>query len=445
MLALLPLPPLLIIMKHIWFFLALMTLLTHAAPTETREWTSKAGTKVTGSALAMKAGKVQLKINEKTLVVPLHQLSEEDQTFLKSHFGENATASQPAGASSSKDLVTDGLAHPIGQVVGPLDAGEGTSYFLYIPKSLRKGRLAPLLHYNGAGGGSADSVQRLVAGAETNGWIIAANVQSKNGPDHPVKNHEYAKQCVEHLIDTLPIDPKRIYFTGESGGGAMTFYNAALCKSAGGIPQIGYIPPEIRVTSGDFFIISGTTDYNRYHSAAAAKTIGKKNAIHRFFCGAHAGSPEWLMEEAIMWLNGKYLAKNKRSSPIAKEALDYEAAMIDWIKQHAESSPHRAYYWAVFLQKVYGISGTNAAALSAISSPLAQKPECVRYVEGIEAICEFSEKYYSPIPQQIDASQVFNHNNDKIISASEKLSERFAGVPMIEEIVRELGKNSCPL
>lgn len=130
-------------MKHIWFFLALMTLLTHAAPTKTREWTSKAGTKVTGSALAMKAGKVQLKINEKTLVVPLHQLSEEDQTFLKSHFGENATASQPAGASSSEDLVTDGLAHPIGQVVGPLDAGEGTNYFLYIPKSLRKGRLAP--------------------------------------------------------------------------------------------------------------------------------------------------------------------------------------------------------------------------------------------------------------------------------------------------------------
>jgi hypothetical protein len=429
-------------MKFLLLLLALMAFPAFAAPTEVREWTSKAGTKLTGSALAMKAGKVQLKTQDRTIVVGLQQLSDDDQAYLTKHFGAEAMSAVATAKSSADELVTDGLPHPVGEVVGPIDAGDGATYFLYIPKTLRKGRLASLLHFNDAGGGDANSLSQLIAGAERNGWIVAANVESRNGPDHPVKNHEYAKQCVKHLTETLPIDRKRIYFTGRSGGGAMTFYNAAKLKSAGGIPQIGYIPPEVKVSNGAFFIISGTTDYNRYHSAAAAKSIGK-DAIHRFFVGAHTGCPDWLMEEGIMWLNGKFLAKNKRSAAHANEALDYEAMMIDWIKKHAESEPHRAYYWAVFLKEDYGLSGTNAAALSAISSSLAQKPECVSYVQGIAAIAQFSEKYYCDVYQQTDASAIFGHVTPKLVSESEKLSAKFSGVPMIEEIVRELGQKTC--
>ena len=36
--------------------------------------------------------------------------------------------------------VKGGLTRNIGEVVGPIDAGSGSHYFLYIPKSLKEGR-----------------------------------------------------------------------------------------------------------------------------------------------------------------------------------------------------------------------------------------------------------------------------------------------------------------
>ena len=89
---------------------------------------------------------------------------------------------------------------------------------------------------------------------------------------------------MKHLIGSLPVDPQRVYFTGGSGGGAMSFYNAARIPSAGAMPHIGYIPDDTTLKGGDFFVINGATDYNRYTSAAAVKSFGK-NAIHRFFVG----------------------------------------------------------------------------------------------------------------------------------------------------------------
>ncbi len=245
----------------------------------------------------------------------------------------------------------------------------------------------------------------------------------------------HCKRCVKHLLETLPIDPKRVYFTGASGGGAMSFYNAARIESAGAMPIIGYIPNDTKPKDGDFFVINGTTDYNRYSSAAAVESLGK-DAIHRFFVGGHQGSPVWLRTEGMVWLNGRYLAKNRRDRTLAAELLDYETAMIQWIKQLSMEEPHRANYWCTFFQDDYKISGPNASVLTPISTALASRPECVNYVKGIEAISQFSERHYNAV----GAGSLFEHTTSKLESAAEKLAEKFAGVPMIEEMARELGK-----
>lgn len=423
------------------FFLCLF-FLTHAAmgePTESREWVSVTGTKVTGSAQSLSAGKVLIKLADRTIAVPVDKLSKADQEFLKEHFGEDA-ASETAVAGGGGEFITDGLSQKIGEVLGPIDAGDGSSYFLYIPKTLRKGRLAPLLHFNGSGGGNAASVTKHVEGAELNGWIVAASVESKNGPLHPVGNHAHAKRVVSHIVENLPVDPKRLYFTGGSGGGAMTFYNAEKMKAAGGMPHIGYIPSEVNISSGHFFVISGTTDYNRYLSAHAVKSFGK-DAIHRFFPGAHQEGPDWLCVEGMVWLNGKYLVKNKRSPAFAAEALDYEASIIAWIKKLSSTDAHRAYYWCQFLKNDYGISGPNATSIDALISSLADKPECVAYVKGIEAISDFSSRQFSGLGA--GGGSQFSHTSPKIESAAEKLATEFAGIPLIEDIAKQLGQKTC--
>lgn len=418
--------------------LVLMMAFAQAEPTESREWVSVTGSKVSGSALSVKAGKVLMKLaNGRELAVPLDKLSAEDQEFLAGHFGEQAVSGKtPAGEPSGSGLefVTDGLPQKIGGIEGPIASGGGSNYFLYIPKTLRKGRLAPLLHINDAGGGNARSPKSYIEGAEINGWIVVASVESKNGSTTE-QNHEHAKNIVKHVLESLPVDPKRIYFSGMSGGGAMSFYNAANLPGAGAIPQIGYIPDGATSKGGHFFVCNGTTDYNRYASATAVKSLGK-DAIHRFHVGGHSAAPEWLRTEGMVWLNGRYLAKNKRSSELADECLDYEAAVISWIGKLAATERHRAYFWCVFLRDEYKISGKNAAVLEPITAKLAGNPECLRYVEGIKDISEFSEKYYT----SSGSGSAFNNTNSKIEAASEKLAQKYAGVPMIEGIAAALGK-----
>ena len=330
--------------------------------------------------------------------------------------------------------VKGGLTRNIGEVVGPIDAGSGSHYFLYIPKSLKEGRKAPMLHFNGSGGGSAATLGRYIAGAENNGWIVAANVESSN--NHSLEeNHQYAKIVVAHAIGSLPVDPARVYFAGNSGGGAMSFYNAARIPSVGAMPEIGYIPKDTQPPKGHYFVINGTNDFNRYTSSNAVESIGA-TAIQRFFVGGHDDAPDWLCTEGMAWLNGKYLAEQKQDKNHAAECLDYEASMVRWIGSLEKDSPHRAYYWCVFLRDDYGISGPNADALTPISARLAIMPGCAAYVKGISAISGFSGKLYAPLGRNSRTK----HITPEIESAAKKLEDEYSGVPMIEEIARALGK-----
>jgi hypothetical protein len=141
----------------------------------------------------------------------------------------------------------------------------------------------------------------------------------------------------------------------------------------------------------------------------------------------------------MVWLNGKYLAKNKQSGELAKEALDYEASVLTWIKTLSEKEPHRAYYWCQFLKNDYSISNTNKASLDALTSALASKPECVSYVKGIAALSDFSAEVFS---KEGDAA-LFQHTSAKIEKAAQKLTDEYAGVPMIEDIAKNIGNKTC--
>jgi len=342
-----------------------------------------------------------------------------------------------AAETTDKGVSAKGSGIPsvkIGEVVGPIDAGGDSHYFLYVPKSLKEGRKAPLLHFNGSGGGSAASLSRYIAGAETNGWIVVANVESRN-EQSTEQDHQYAKNVVTHAIGSLPVDPARVYFAGNSGGGAMSFYNASRIPSIGAMPEIGYIPKDTQVPDGHYFVINGTNDFNRYTSANAVASIGGK-AIQRFFVGGHDDAPDWLCAEGMAWLNGKYLAGKKQDKNHTAECLDYEISMLRWIDSLEKDAPHRAYYWCLFLRDDYGISGSNAEALSPITARLALKPGCAAYVKGIAAISGFSGTYYAPLGRNSRTK----HITPEIESAAKKLEGEYSGVPMIEELARALGK-----
>lgn len=406
--------------------------LAAAAPTGPRDWKSSSNTTIRADARSLENGIVTLlKPDGTTLKVPLAKFAPADREELAAHFGTDPA--EPA-SGSGQALVTDGLPHPIGRTSGPIKTGDGSSYFVYLPKTLREGRKAPLLHFNGSGGGSAASLKGYLEGAERHGWILAACVESKNANPVP-SNEQHARRCVEHLLKTLPIDPDRVYFTGQSGGGAMSFHNAAKLKGAGAIPLIGYIPQGTSLKSGHYFICGGATDWNRYLCGQAAVQLGK-DAVHRVHPGGHSATPAWILNEGITWLNGRHLAGKSRQRELDAERADYESAVLTWIGTLREKEPHRALFWCRFLTDDYKAKGPTATAAQAIARDLAKDETNVRYVEGIEAIDQFSRDHYATFEYTGYANGL---TSDRIMKAAERLAKEYAGVPFVEETALQMG------
>jgi len=261
-------------------------------------------------------------------------------------------------------------------------------------------------------------------------------VESRNGPGHPVKNHEHTKRCYEHLLATLPIDKERIYFSGDSGGGAMAFYNANRIKSLGTLPFVSYSPDKTYNKKHYCHSIGGATDFNRYSTANAASQFGKRG-VHRFVKGGHTNGPERAGVEGMVWLNGRFLGDNRRDSELDKDRLDFESTLIRWIGELRKEAPHRAHYWCHFLINDYKIEGKNATLLPPIIKTLEQDPVNALYTEGLAALDEFSDKYFAS--QEIRPGQTPS-SSGRIQKALEKITEKYAGVPDIEMLSLELAK-----
>lgn len=273
------------------------------------------GTTIEAKATSLTNGVVTLEAaNGRVIKVELTQLSEEDRAFLHGHFGASlATASTMAPAA---------LAYPLGTVSGPIDA-EGSHYYLYLPKSLKQGRKAPLLFYTHSGGGNSGRLNPLIEGAEICGWILAVSVESKNGMDRAA-TQPHVKHCLDQILATLPVDPKRVYFSGSSGGTREAFSNSLEFGGAGVLAVIAGGQPSELEKRKSYYFITGATDFNRYEISHSYKVV-KSNAALRFYPGGHGDGPAWLKTEGMVWLESKGLQKWKD----APERPDFESAALE--------------------------------------------------------------------------------------------------------------------
>lgn len=423
-------------MKYIWKYLCVVLLLAGTIRAETmRTWESADGKSIVYASVVEVNGDtvVLRKMSGSKVSVPISKLREMDQEYLREHaqVEESAAPDQPVSADGLN------LGYEQGRVVGPIEAGSEAHYLLYIPNSLQAGRKVPLLFFTHSGGGSNYLLDRIVEGAEINGWIMAISIESRNGRGVP-KNIDSSERAVEQIIDQLPVDEDRLYFTGNSGGAAMAFYNYDNLDGYGIMPNIGYIPSGVAVPNGDAFIINGTYDYNRYTSASARKSIGK-TAIHRFFPGGHQDAPGWIMVEGMVWLEGRFLAENGKKN--MEEQLDYENSVIAWIGRLRDKEPYKAYYWAQFLKNELALSAQNTARVDALVKELGSSLNNRLYVEALEEIDEFSMKELT----SFGTGSLHDHTDLHIISECEDLLEKYKGIPVIAELLKTFCQKTSPL
>lgn len=406
-----------------------------AEPSPDRKWRSTSGHETQARAIAATAAAVTLELaSGKKVSIPLEKLLPEDRDFVLKHFDIVAPKPGDPQRSSDPPIREEGLPFPLGKISGPVESAPGSHYHIYLPKSLREGRRAPLLHFNGATGGSPGEMQRYIDGCERFGWILVASVESHNDT-HGEVNLRHAENNIKALRKKPMVDPKRIYFTGQSGGGAMSWWNAVNLDGAGTMPMIGYIPNGITVRKGHHFILGGATDYNRYHGGRAAAQVGK-NGFYRIYQGGHSyPKDDAIMHEGIGWLTGKYLAAHKSDRNLAGERLDYEAAMIDWISALSANEPWRAFHLGVFLEDTYKIAGRNGDVLGKILSELRNSPQNAAFAEGVRAIHDFGVKDYGSFKFTDDPR---GKNNEAHARAIARIAEKYAGVVFVEETLREM-------
>ena len=399
---------------------------------EMRIWKAATGSsEIEAVFLATDGMAVTLKTSGgKEVTVPIDKLCEADQAYLAEKGEELAVEAQ-------QDRAPDNLPYAMGKIVGPIEAGSDAHYLLYLPTTLRKGREAPLLFYTHAGGGDGKLLSVIKEGAELTGWVMAISMESKNNRDSG-KNLKSSEDAVEHILETLPVAEDRLYFTGNSGGAAEAFRNCDHLDGCGVMPNIGYIPSGTSPPKGDAFIINGASDFNRYTSANARKRIGD-TAVHRFHAAGHRRAPDWLMVDGMLWLEGRYLAREAKNEQ--EQLNEYVRTVLKLIGDLKKYEPYRAYYWALFLKEEMPLSGAQIKRVDDLVDELGQEQANRLFVEGLRALDELSEEYLA----DFGGGSTMNYLDSTLASDCEDLLKHYSGVPVIEETLREMMKETAAL
>lgn len=409
---------------HFLLLLLLVVSQVFAAPTNSREWTSTAGTTIVGVATGLNDNTATLKTTDgRTLSVKLNQLIEADRKLLRKHFPSKTSETHESGTKAATNLP-----HPTGKVLGPIKSPEGSSYFLYLPKSLKQDRDAPLLFYTNSSGGSKKLLSALVEGAEMLGWIMAISIESKNNGNN---NIEHCKNAMDHIFKTLPVDPKGIFYTGNSGGGAMAFMNTTTRTAFGVLPNVAYIPQGIEVRTSFIYGLGGGKDFNRYLTANAAEQYERKG-FHRMSPAGHGNCPNAYRIDGMIWMHAQLLNKQRDREAQA----DFESAFIKWMKQNKGKKPKRTYANAKFVSSIIDFSHANDTALSTIMRELEADPNNTLYYEALLEIDKLSGKLMAPIGE--GGGSAFGHTDKKVQSAAMRLLNKYNALLEIEGVLNAI-------
>ena len=148
--------------------------------------------------------------------------------------------------------------------------GKTRAYYLYVPSTIKAGSPAPLVvMLHGSGRVGMSLVEKWKDLAKKEGFIIA-------GPDSldtrswnmPQDGPDFLRELVEELKTKYPINPRRVYLFGHSGGAIFALmtslmeseYFAACAIHAGALPPSAYDLADSAKRKIPMFIQVGDSD-----------------------------------------------------------------------------------------------------------------------------------------------------------------------------------------
>jgi predicted esterase len=218
---------------------------------------------------------------------------------------------------------------PRGQVLEKVAcvADNAQTYALYIPRNFDPAKKWPVLFCFDPAAHGKTPVERFQAAAEKFGWVVAGSNNSRNGPWEA--NAAAITAMINDVCKHLPIDSRRVYLAGLSGGARVACQVAlggiarGVIACSAGFPGAD-IPPKPPFV---FFGTAGITDFNYSELRRVDRELDERKAPHRvvIFPGGHEWLPAELAVEALAWMELSAMRDGTRPKDPAWIQAQYEA------------------------------------------------------------------------------------------------------------------------
>lgn len=218
-------------------------------------------------------------------------------------------------------------------------------YSLYLPSSFTPNRKWPVIFGFDAGGRGRRAVERYQEAAEKYGFIVAGSNNSRNGSwDVSV---DAATAMSADVTTRFPIDPKRVYTAGMSGGARVALLVALESQSgssplsarnrvAGVLASSAGFPQEFHETVPfPIFGSAGTNDFNHQEMMELNRGLRSTHRLE-IFEGTHEWLPVALATDGVEWMEIQAIRSGTRPK---------DAALVDQIfakrvaRAEAQQSP----------------------------------------------------------------------------------------------------------
>ena len=192
---------------------------------------------------------------------------------------------------------------PRGEIIGDVQCQDDPSqhYALYLPSYFTPSRQWPVILAFDAGARGRQGVERYQAAAEKYGYIVAGSNNSRNGPWEV--GLDAAAAMTSDVNKRFPVDPKRTYTAGMSGGARVAIMVALNSDSIAGAlaSSAGYADEFHESVRFPIFGSAGTEDFN-YREMRAIDVRMKSPHRVEVFEGGHTWLPIEMATEGVEWM-----------------------------------------------------------------------------------------------------------------------------------------------
>lgn len=192
---------------------------------------------------------------------------------------------------------------PVGRIIDAVQcAGDAAQHYaLYLPSNFTPQRKWPVILAFDAGGRGRRAVERYQEAAEKYGYIVAGSNNSRNGPWEI--SLTAAKAMTGDVDKRFPIDPKRLYTAGMSGGARVAMKLALDSDTVAGVFASSAAFPDDPRESVRFpvFGSAGTDDFNHEEMYELDRDLKSPHRVE-VFDGGHAWLPVELATDGVEWM-----------------------------------------------------------------------------------------------------------------------------------------------